>query len=60
MRAISVRKRRGRRRHAVSENSDCPRDTLCGKNADGYVVDERGVDCPQCLEEVARLRWSLT
>lgn len=60
MRAISVRKRRGRRRHAVSEGADCPRDTLCGRNADGYVLDGRGVDCPECLAEVERLNWSLT
>ncbi len=59
MRALCVRRRRGRIRHAVSEGADCARDTLCGKPADGMALDDRGITCPGCLAEIERLGWSV-
>ncbi len=54
---ISVRKRRGRVLHAVSEGSVSPRETLCGLIADAMIID--GPDpahptCKHCLYRLAK------
>jgi len=58
VRAIVVRRRRGRLRHGISEGAESPRETLCGRNADGMVLDSRGINCPICRREIERLGWS--
>ena len=57
MRAIAVRKRRGRIGHAVSEGADCWQETLCDKPAQGMVIAAK-IDCPGCRAEIERLGWT--
>lgn len=57
MRAIAVRKRRGRVGHGISEGADCWQETLCGKPADGMVIASR-IDCRDCRSEMERLGWT--
>jgi hypothetical protein len=45
---IPIRLRRGRLVHLVTEGSDSPRETLCGKNSDASIVSDLEVSCARC------------
>jgi hypothetical protein len=55
-RFICVRLRRGRWLHAISEGADSPRETFCGRNADGGVIESGVPDCIRCREWIERSR----
>lgn len=39
------------RTHLITQDSDSPRETLCGKSADGAIVSVREVSCRSCSRE---------
>ncbi len=54
---ITVRKRRGRVLHAVSEGSVSPRETFCGLSADSLIIDGESPampDCKRCLLRIVK------
>lgn len=55
-RFISVRLHYGRKLHAISEDSDSPRMTMCGRSADAAVVETDVPDCVTCREWIERSR----
>ncbi len=52
---ITVRRRRGRVLHAVSEGSVSPRETLCGVPADLFLIDGPNPAHPTCKRCLYRL-----
>lgn len=51
---ISIRFRKGRVIHCITEGSDSPRETLCGLESDGAIVSDADVTCRKCLHVRAK------
>lgn len=51
---IPVRLRRGRLVHLITEGSDSPVETLCGRASNASIVSDRDVDCPNCFHVRAK------
>lgn len=53
---ITVRVRKGRRRHALPQSGGAERmRTLCGREAARCTIDDAFPDCKPCLKEIVRL-----
>lgn len=52
---LPVRIRRGRRKHALPQAGPGSGRTLCGRPAEGVVIDDGFPDCKKCLRQIAWL-----